>query len=190
MDIRNVKDKERGYLLGLFVGDGYMNYNKKDRHYRVEFHLNSLRDREIANKLCGILKKLGLNHFIFKDKRFNSVRIRVNSKPMMNFIEKSVSALYSKKLSTNYKLGFLSGFIDAEGYVNNGEILLTQKEKKTLQLVKNICHSMNIQVRKFWVEDNYKSRNKIWRLRICTEFKYLKHNSYKIERMYPKRSRA
>ena len=128
-----LSDTEKGYLIGFFIGDGYCYYSEKDRHYMVEFHFNSIRDIQISNHVKSILRKLGTKYFDHIDKRFNSLRIRVNSKELFNFVKlKTIEFNKSKLVSKNYKLGLISGFIDADGYVTRGTIQLTQKNKKTI----------------------------------------------------------
>ena len=69
---------EEGYIDGYFQGDGYANYNKKDRHYRTEFFPNSERDKDIRLKLETLLKGMGLKFSGKKDPRSDSWRIRVD----------------------------------------------------------------------------------------------------------------
>jgi hypothetical protein len=183
--IKNITKQELGYMIGLFIGDGYSNYNKKDRHYRVEFHLNSERDKDILKYINQILEKLQLNYFIKKDKRCNAIKTFVNSKEFMFFINEEVIKIKNKRLSKDYKLGLLSGFIDAEGYVNKG-ITLAQKDKNTLKFFQNITEQLNIKNRLFHTP-NYTPKGIkgiIWRLYLSTSFKYLPHNSLKVSRIY------
>ncbi len=175
--------KELGYIVGFYIGDGY-SYHGKDRCYIVEFYFNSIRDIKMFEYIKSLLEKIGLNPFLIKDKRFNSIRVKVSSK---NFWKKIGNEIKSIKENTNNEdclIGFISGFIDAEGYVNNGEIQLAQKEKETLIMVKDFCKLLKIPTRKFWSVDNYKSKNKLWRLRISTDFKNIEHNSIKVWRKY------
>ena len=86
----NLTEKEIGYFIGFFIGDGYCYHSKNDRHYMVELYFNSQSDNEISKKLCNILSKLSLKHFRIVDKRSNSFRIKTNSKKLMKFIEISV----------------------------------------------------------------------------------------------------
>lgn len=65
-------------------GDGYVFYDKKSRHYQIEFYLNSESDKEIITFIDNLFKKIGLNTYIYKDKRFNCVRVRAYSKNFMN----------------------------------------------------------------------------------------------------------
>lgn len=184
VSFEKISQKELGYLLGLFIGDGYSGYTKRNRHYTVEFHLNSVSDRDIIDYVVSLLRLITLNCLIAKDKRYNAVRVRVNSKEFMKFVRQKVTELKENKtLGGEYALDLISGFIDAEGYVKNGEILLTQKNKKTLELFKKLLEPDNL-VRKFWPAKNYKGVGVIWRMRVSTRFKYLHHNSCKVKRVY------
>ncbi len=171
-------------MLGFYIGDGYSNYSKNDRHYKTTFTLHS-KEKEVINYLRYILVRLGLNPFIVKDKRFNSVMLSVNSKIFMWYITQQKSKFFSGSITEkNFCIGVVSGFIDSEGYVNNGEIQLTQKNKKTLDRIVQLVRTLNVETRKFWSEQNYHSRHKVWRLRISTSFKYLRHNSLKVKNQY------
>lgn len=184
INLENLSQKETGYLAGFFIGDGYANYSKKDRHYHVEFHFNSIRDAPAVHYVSNLLKTVGLKCFLYKDKRYNAIRVRVNSRNLMYFIQKEIDGLMNAKLNKEYALGLISGFIDAEGYVGNGEILLTQKDKETLKLFKKICESLSVPTKKFWFSDNYKSKTGVWRLRLSTKFKNIPHNSLKVKEIY------
>lgn len=180
--IKNITKKELGYLIGLFIGDGYSNYNKNDRHYRVEFHLNSERDGDILNYINEILFKLKLNFFVRKDKRCNSIKTYLNSKEFMIFINEEVKKIKKKKLTKDYRLGLLSGFIDSEGSVKRGTITVTQKNKKIINFFKKILKQFDIEGKLYWSK-GYARGTGVWRLRIPIRFKYLSHNSCKIERI-------
>lgn len=179
----NLSSKELGYLIGLFIGDGYSLYSKNDRHYSVEFYLNSIKDKDVIDNVVKLFCQIKLNCLVSKDRRYNVVRIRINSKELMKiFNQKVLEFKENKKLSKDYKLGLISGFIDAEGYVKKGEIVVTQKDKKTLERFKLLVPPKMI--KKFWSCKNYNGKGKIWRLRISTKFKYIPHNSYKVNRLY------
>jgi len=186
----SLSKQELGYLVGFFLGDGYANYNKKNRHYNTEFYFNSLRDIQSMEFIKTLLGKFGLNVCKQKDKRYNCIRLKVSSKEFMRFILFKKDELFDESktngLDEEYKLGVISGFIDAEGYVNNGEIQLTQKDKRMLIMIKELCKDLSITTRKFYSTKNYKTDNLIWRLRISTKFKYMPHNSYKVKRVYSK----
>mgnify|MGYP002401761942 CR=1 FL=1 len=45
ISLDNISSKDIGYMIGLFIGDGYKIH--ADRHYQVEYYLNSERDTDI-----------------------------------------------------------------------------------------------------------------------------------------------
>jgi len=180
-----LSDLNQGYLDGFFVGDGYSHYNKNDRHYRVEFYLNSDRDGDIRAKLQEILEKAGLKGRERKDKRFDSLRLRVDSKEFYGkMASKSQKLETATSKSQDYLMGFLSGFIDAEGYVVKGDITVTQQDKGVLLKIAEICGLLHIPIGKMWSFKNAKTPREIWRLRILTNIKHYKHISCKINRIY------
>lgn len=186
--MKNISQQELGYVVGIFIGDGYAHYDKCNRHHNVDFYLNSIKDGQIIERLFSILTKSGLNVTKRKDKRYNSIRVRVSSKSFMGFMNSKESELSNggavQNMSEDYKIGVISGFIDAEGFVGNGEIQLTQRKRETLLIIKGFCDDLGILTRKFWSAKNYRTTNLIWRLRISTKFKYAPHNSYKVQRAY------
>ena len=100
----------------------------------------------------------------------------------MFYLKKKVSNLKTKsieKLNRDYRLGIVSGFIDAEGYVSKGNLVVSQKDKEIIDIIERVLKNFKIDTRKWWRE-NYKSTAGIWTLRISTAFKYTKHNSIKV----------
>ena len=180
---KNLSDKEIGYLAGLFVGDGYANYNKKDRHYNVEFYLHSSRDQDIQIYLSSILKKAKLHLTIFKDPRYKVNRVKISSRIFLYFIREQVQKFKIKhRFNKEFLLGVVSGFIDAEGCVKKGSIHIAQKDGRTIQKIQEMCHKMrvNCNIRK----TKNTPKGFIWRGIISTRFKYLPHNSRKVGRIY------
>jgi len=181
----NLSEKETGYLTGFFIGDGYCFYSKKDRHYMVEFCFSSLNDVEISKTIVSLIDKLGIKCFKVIDKRFNAFKIKSNSRKLMEFIlAEKENFIKDKELSRAYKIGLISGFIDSDGYAKHGEILLTQKNRDILIKFLRLTESLGIETKSIWSKKNYKTENLIWRARISTKFKHLKHNSYKVNLAY------
>jgi len=48
---------ERGYIIGLFLGDGDINKGRKNPPYVVRFTLDAKRDKDISLILRQILRK-------------------------------------------------------------------------------------------------------------------------------------
>ena len=180
----NISEKEKGYLLGLVLGDGYANYNKKDRHYTISFYLNSLKDIDIQEQLLNIINKLNLISKVSKDKRGNVNKIRIYSKILFLYLNEQEIKLYSKikPVKKEFLIGMISGFIDAEGCVYRGTISIAQKNKRIMYLIEEICSFFKIKYRMKRVPNS--PRGFIWRGYFSTSFKYLPHNSRKVMREY------
>jgi len=176
--ISKLSELEFGYLIGLFIGDGYSNYNKKDRHRYVEWYLNSKRDTKIIQYLCSLLEKMNLNPLLRKDKRYDVMRIRVNSKNLtILLLNKKEVIRKMKDANEPTAIGLLSGFIDSEGYVGKGEIVVAQANLDTIEFFAEIAKRFGV-YKKLWRYQN--ERCDVWRLRISPAFKYSAHNSCKL----------
>jgi hypothetical protein len=179
--ILNLSEKEKGYLFGLFAGDGYKVYDKNSRHYHVEFYLNSVKDRDIVRFLICILNKLGCHSILYQDKRYNCVRVRVYSKQLFSLLTKNI---YLKNKSKYFSLGFVSGVIDSEGHVDGkkSSIDVVNTNKRLLMEIKRFLGSMSI---KTSLSERQKSRLdtlKSYRMYIPVSFKNTHHISIKVER--------
>ena len=169
---------ERGYLFGLFEGDGYKYHSIKGRRYQVDFYLNSVRDLGIINFLVELLRKMDFRVQFYQDKRFDCKRIGVYSKELFNVIKKKISL---KDKSEEFNIGFVSGLIDSEGNVNSKKsfIMVINTNKAILEECKNFLESIDIKSNiskrkpsKYEVLDSY-------RMYISVSFKRLNHLSIK-----------
>ena len=182
MEFDNLSEKEKGYLFGMFEGDGYKIHDKKSRHYHVEFYLNSVKDKEIIKLIVNLLKKIKLNPNLYQDKRFHCKRIRVYSKQLFGIIGKNIDL--SNK-SYDFKLGFTSGLIDSEGYVHKVKayIMVINTNKKLLEKCMKFLQESGIGVS---ISKRKKSaKDKLWsyRMYISVKFKRLKNLSVKTKKL-------
>ena len=173
--------KEKGYLFGLYKGDGYIYHNIKDRHYTVEFFLNSKRDRDIIKFVHFLLKKLKLNTFLIKDKRFNCIKIKANSKYLYHFLNQDFHLFLNDK---NFALGFISGFLDAEGSVIKSSFRITNTDLEIMNLISDILTSEGIGNRLSLRKRSAKDTKPIYSMYISVKFKSLNHISIKAERLH------
>jgi len=178
MNILSISEKEKGYLFGLFEGDGYKLYDERSRHYQVEFYLNSERDKKIIDFVAGALNKLNLNPNQYQDKRFSCKRVRVYSKSLFELIKKDIDF---KDRGTDFKIGFVSGLIDSEGYVNNkkGYIMVVNTNKRVLDECKKFLDSIGIHSSVSLRKPSIKDKSKSYRMYISVSFKRVAHLSIK-----------
>lgn len=165
----------------MFKGDGYAYCDKNNRHFVVEFFLNSKRDLDIIKFLSSLLKKARLRPLLYKDKRFNSTRIRIRSKEFYNFILRLNRRLPNSK---KFKVGFISGFIDAEGYVNPKKsfIEINNTNRKVMQLIVKYLREFKLKVNLTKRNKSAKDKLASYKLYVPVSFINLKNNSIKIRR--------
>jgi len=66
----------------------------------------------------------------------------------MHITTKKTQDFYSKELfDEEYLIGLISGFIDAEGNVGNGNPVVTQKDRKTLEIFEKFCKILGMGTR-------------------------------------------
>jgi DNA gyrase subunit A len=173
-----ISAKEEGYLFGLFEGDGYKIYDKNSRHYHVEFYLNSKKDIKIIKFLVSILKKISLNPNIYQDKRYDCKRVRVYSKSLFELISKNIN-LNDK--TQDFKIGFVSGLIDSEGYVSKKKhyIMIINTNKEILDKCYNFLSSIGIESSLNKRKPSEKDMRNSYRFYISVNFKRLNHLSIK-----------
>jgi hypothetical protein len=179
--LENLSKKEIGYLMGLYTGGGYSNYSEKDRHYRVDFYLDAHKDLDILENLINLLRQILLNPYTVRCR--GSIRASVNSKYFKEFVENI--ELEQQFQDTDFLLGFLSGFIDSDGYVTKGDIVITQKDKTLLKKLSLLCKSkFNLKTRLWQRTTRFKSPFYAWNFRVATPFRHLAHISCKVKRVY------
>ncbi len=176
--LENLTETEKGYIIGLFIGDGYSYYDKKHRHYTIEFYLNSERNKKIQKQLIFLLEKIGLKCFVLKDKRFNCNRIRVYSKHLVNFLNSSVI----RNCKIDFGIGYVSGIIDSEGYVNHEKsfVNVVSTNKDVLKNCKNILKKFKIEAKIRNRKKSSKDKKKSYILHISYKIKDIKLNSIKM----------
>jgi len=167
-----------GYLKGFFIGDGYKFHDLSGRKFYTEFYLNSERDNEISSFILKTLRSIKLNPQTYKDKRYSCIRIRINNKKFYSYFNKNYKKM---NLPKEEIIGFISGFLDAEGYVNNEKnyIVITNTDKKVLEFIKRKLSSFSVHstLKNKWKSEKMKKNS--YNLYISVKFKSIPHLSIK-----------
>ena len=110
--------------------------------------------------------------------------IRFNSKLFFAFYNEQSKSIRANK-NKDFMIGFISGFIDSDGYVSYGDIVISNIKKEIIDITNEFCKKLKISTR-VWRQNNlYKDKIfNIWKLRIGTSFKYEEHYSQKLNRIY------
>lgn len=162
VNLTKLTEWERGYLVGFFVGDGNFDIRKDSYSYRIVFNLNYQSDSKIAKRLLSIIRKSGGKPYTTRYK--NLLRVICISKKLYEYIKgfviyrkvrrwkrvisKKMGIKETKKWSKNFKLGFISGMIDSDGYVgpdrNSIRVLISTSSKLLARQLHELCKDINL----------------------------------------------
>jgi len=126
MNIDALDEGEQRYVVGIFVGDGSRFFEPKHGHYGIKFGLDAKRDEDVASFLQELFVKAGKRTSMYADN--TTLILKIYSKKLLGFLsqfvsyveykdEKSKALIGFKDWSSAFKLGFISGLIDADGHV-------------------------------------------------------------------------
>ena len=138
----NFKDMEPiGEFMGLFAGDG--NFHKtKQYHYRVYLFFGP-DEKEFMEKIEFLLFKL-FNKKPIRSQRKNLLILYYCSKELIQFIksyllwDKNTKKTYSVHLMhrdypDQFKIGFLRGNVDSDGYISEKKIIFDSVSGKLIE---------------------------------------------------------
>ena len=122
-DLNLLNDTDKGYIIGLFLGDGSFNRGCKEPRFFVRFALDAARDKDVARKLAQIFAKAG-KRISFISWKSNTIA-KTCSKELVAYIQTCIEyrqgekkLLESKNWSDNFRYGFVAGIIDSDGHVH------------------------------------------------------------------------
>lgn len=124
-----------GYLLGVIIGDGWVNHPNKEtgRNPRPNSIMLATIWDDMANKITSVLRSYGYNgsmytitnDHVFDNKTYTHSKRTWDFKPLANFLRDHIGrGAKNKKLpefwsqtSENFRWGLLSGLIDTDGTI-------------------------------------------------------------------------
>jgi len=128
LKLATLSEKERGYLVGMFVGDGTHIIKMDKGTYLTKFSLDKTRDNDIEEYMQVLFAKASKRMGRLVER--NSITLKIFSKEFIEFLSKYVRRIERngtrrkrkmlvnhEKWSCAFKLGFISGLIDSDGYV-------------------------------------------------------------------------
>jgi len=147
LNLSLLSEWEKGYIIGLFLGDGDINRGRKNPRYIVRFTLDAKRDRDISLKICQIFEKGYKKISIFQ--RNSTLIVKACSKELVKYIQKFVKyrkegAKQEKRLkirrdwTVDFQYGVLAGIIDSDGHVHKH--LGTEIKTVSLSIFKGIVN--------------------------------------------------
>ena len=169
-----------GEFIGLFAGDGNFYYDKKTGHYRIRFFFN-IKEKKFVDELSRIFSEnLSKKPSINRTK--NVLVMRYYSKELSEFIRaylgwgvsrnknganlKSRTVFLKNRLhNRDFKIGFLRGFLDSDGYLSEKKILFGSASEKIIKQVENFLIDLGIRAYKLSKYER-EGRVGIWHLYI------------------------
>lgn len=139
IDLSRISEKEKGYVVGFYVGDGNIFVSKTNGIYRLRYFL-WYKEIQTQRKLQKILRKLTLAPRLYRDKD-NMVVIELHSKEFVSYILSVCNKNGLKKQNSNdFLRGFIEGLIDSDGHVQRNYTEITTSSSK---LKNNIVEVLN-----------------------------------------------
>lgn len=153
LQVENLSNKELGWLIGCYAGDGSRNLRKKNYSYEVKFALNE-KEYPIAEFVEGLLSKCGVNTWRCMDGK--RIYVKCKNKKMYHFVERYLQWEGTKKstsvrlanissYSDDFVFGFLCGLIDADG--GTKRLYISTSSENMLETLKEVCARLGIAVR-------------------------------------------
>jgi hypothetical protein len=153
LQVENLSNKELGWLIGCYAGDGSRNLRKKNYSYEVKFALNE-KEYPIVDFVERLLSKCGVNSWrCVNEKR---VYVKCKNKKLYYFVEKYLRWEGTKKstsvrladlssYSSDFVFGFLCGLIDADG--GTKRLYISTSSGKMMENLREICARLGIAVK-------------------------------------------
>lgn len=171
-----------GELSGLFAGDGCAFFNKETGLYSIRFFFNAT-EKDYVDKLSFIFyKKLNKKPSINSYK--NVLMVSYYSKELYNLLldlvgwkvsrnkaghNKKSRTVYLKddSFSNEFKIGFLRGFIDSDGYISSKKILFGSSSERIIKQARSFLDDLGFKDYKLsFYKDKRPNRIGIWHLYI------------------------
>ena len=130
-----VDQREVGYFIGFYIGDGNLFIKKEKGIWRIRFYL-SKNENKISNKLTEILRNLGKKSVRIYEDRKNCLIVECFSKKIVELINrfaKNKILLNVDEHQEDFLKGIIEGLIDSDGYVyrfGKAEIKTSNEELK------------------------------------------------------------
>lgn len=132
MRVERLSARERGYMVGMIVGDGSLIRHKRRGEFLAKIALDRLRDRDIFEFLLSRFEECGKRVCVRIER--GMIILRVWSRSFYEFVFQYVRLQrrrprhhHTKQLldiedwDRAFALGFIGGLIDSDGHVERGK---------------------------------------------------------------------
>lgn len=202
MDIEKLTLREKGYLVGMMVGDGSLIRHEPRGEFLAKIALDRIRDQDIFQFLSSMFERSGKRASVRVEQRMFILRIW--SKSFYNFILKHVrlrkrcsshgrtKLLRFEDWDRDFALGFIGGLIDSDGHVERSRrgghygATITTSSQSLRDQVQDLCKAHGVNAS--WRVNHHGCRNERPRYDVhiqsrdfnslCSEIPCMKHLRY------------
>jgi len=188
--IERLTDKERGWLIGCYAGDGSRYFRREAYQYEVKFALNK-NENPIVERVEEYLLRCGMKTRRSIDR--TRVYVRCQSKKLFESVEKWLSWQGRKKSKSvrlrdvlscpnDFLFGFLCGLIDADG--GTKRLYVSTSSQELTRDVEDICRRLGIATKTHEYDVFHISLSKSDFHRTCQQYDFssLKHKTVVVGR--------
>lgn len=169
-----------GELIGLFIGDGYCFFDPKSYQYSIRFFFNNS-EKSYVKEVFNLLSQ-GFNKKPCMYRTGNVLIIRYYSKKLFNFIldyvdwktsrnkggqNRKSRTVFLKRwdYTREFRIGFLRGFIDSDGYLSSKKIVFASASKKMMMEVNEFLKDLGFESFKLsFYPDKRSNRIGMWHI--------------------------
>jgi len=183
LSVERLTDKELGWLVGCYAGDGSRYFRPNTYSYEVKFALSE-KEYPIVEFTEAILSKCGMKTRRSVDRK--RVYVRCQSRQLYEFVEKyllwdgrikstSVRLAHVSSHPIEFLFGFLCGLVDADG--GTKRLYISTSSEKLANNVIKICSMLEIPTRRYEYDVFHVYLNKRNYLKICQKYGFssIKH---------------
>ena len=141
-----LSEREKGYVVGFFIGDGNLFISKRRGVYRVRFLLG-VNEKQVQAKLREILSKL-LGSFREYTDRSTTLCFEVHSKEFVNYLKKTAakdgSGINEDLCDLEFLRGLVEGLVDSDGNVKRNYAEITTANEHLKEKILRVLNRLGI----------------------------------------------
>jgi len=129
-----LSERDEGYLLDFFIGDGNIFIKESNGQYRVRMFCNK-RETKIIAKVGDLLRQVCDNVREYVVENDGTIVLRVHSKALVGILRSKVDkdkTLKTLEFPEETGIGLIEGLIDSDGYIRRKYVEITSSRKKKL----------------------------------------------------------
>ena len=152
-----------GYLVGMLKGDGSLKHYINNEGYNAFKFRLAVKDIEIIERVKSFLKDLNIDYYlkpyeVSKKESLYQEAIFSNKEETFDKLIQLYNNNFRINKNSEYLIGYLAGFYDAEGNISNNRIIRIANTNK--EMIDEGCEGLDLLNIPYIIEDSGKTINK------------------------------